>query len=306
MAPSYIFNTYIWLIDTVRSGKLTLEDIDARWRQSDLNDTGEAEFPRRKFHRYRNDILTLFHLNIVCARDAGNYYYIQGEGDIRARQARQWIENAYSLQVALNEAKGIENRLVYEQQPKGTEYLSTIVRAMKRNCKVELLYKPFNKDEYTTAFAPYCLKMFRQRWYIVGEADNHQGEIRIYALDRVGKVSPILNSKFSLPRHFDAQQYFEPFYGAFTAGEATRVVIRANKHAVPFLDSLPLHSSQVKLEETDDAATYEFFIAPTFDFEQELRTFGAEIQVIEPQSLAQRLAAEARSVLELYSSIPNN
>ena len=73
MSPSQVFRIYIWLVDTIASGRLSKDDIDRRWAHSAVNEYGEPTFPTRKFHRYKEDILILFGINIRCNRKA-NYY----------------------------------------------------------------------------------------------------------------------------------------------------------------------------------------------------------------------------------------
>ena len=68
MSPAQVFKVYIWLVDTISSGRLTKEDIDRRWSHSSINVYGEPFFPTRKFHRYKEEILTLFGINIRCNR----------------------------------------------------------------------------------------------------------------------------------------------------------------------------------------------------------------------------------------------
>ena len=83
MSPAQVFKVYIWLVDTISSGRLTKEDIDRRWSHSSINVYGEPFFPTRKFHRYKEEILTLFGINIRCNRKSG-YYYIDSDNDVHS------------------------------------------------------------------------------------------------------------------------------------------------------------------------------------------------------------------------------
>ena len=64
--------------------------------------------------------------------------------------------------------------------------LSTIVMAMKDSRQLRLTYQRFNHPEpHTFMVAPYCLKVFRQRWYLIAKPEDHpeEREARIQSLD---------------------------------------------------------------------------------------------------------------------------
>jgi len=132
---------------------------------------------------------------------------------------------------------------------------------------------------------PYCVKASNLRWYMVGESTDHPGEVRVYALDRIeGMV--VTDKHFDLPEDFDGKEYFRDYVGVMKGdAEPQKVKIQAEPIAVNYLRSLPLHHSQVEIERTNEYSVFEYFVAPTYDFIQELRAYGDEIRVLEPQSL---------------------
>ena len=46
--------------------------------------------------------------------------------------------------------------------------------------------------------------------------------------------------------------------------------------------TLPFHGSQFELERNDEYSIFGFYVAPTYDFIQELRKFGSTLEVLEP------------------------
>ena len=46
--------------------------------------------------------------------------------------------------------------------------------------------------------------------------------------------------------------------------------------------TLPIHGSQFELERNDEYSIFGFYVAPTYDFIQELRKFGSTLEVLEP------------------------
>ena len=293
-------NVYFWLIDTIASGNLTREDINRRWAHCRYNDNHETMFPERRFHRYKDEIQEIFDVNIRCNKSCGNTYYIENKDDISGGFTRRWLLNAMAVHSMLDQAQDINECVLYEDIPEGTQYLSMIVDAICQRNKLQLTYHSFNRQEqYELTLAPYCLKVFKQRWYVAGCPSTHPDEIRIYALDRVQVMRPTIEG-YVYPKNFDAKEFFAPYYGVFRNATPTKVLIEATPKSAQFLRLLPLHESQKELRQVHGNTFFEYFIAPTLDFIQELRTHGTDIRVREPEELVKIFREEAKKAYEMY------
>lgn len=292
-------NVYFWLIDTIASGNLTRDDINRRWAHCRYNDNHEMEFPERKFHRYKEEIQEIFDVDIRCSKSRGNVYYIENKDDISGG-TRQWFLNAMAVHSMMDQAKDITDCVLYEDIPEGTQYLSLIVDAIRHRTQLQLIYHSFNRQEqYELTLSPYCLKVFKQRWYVAGCPSTHPNETRIYALDRVQMMRPT-DQTFIYPKQFDAKAFFAPYYGVFRNATPTKVIIEANPQSAQFLRLLPLHDSQKELRQFHGNTFFEYYIAPTLDFIQELRTHGTDIRVREPEELVAIFREEAQKAYEMY------
>ena len=292
-------NVYFWLIDTIASGNLTRDDINRRWAHCRYNDNHEEEFPERKFHRYKEEIQEIFDVDIRCSKSRGNVYYIENKDDISGG-TRQWFLNAMAVHSMMDQAKDITDCVLYEDIPEGTQYLSLIVDAIRHRTQLQLTYHSFNRQEqYELTLSPYCLKVFKQRWYVAGCPSTHPNETRIYALDRVQTMRPT-DQTFIYPKKFDAKTFFAPYYGVFRNATPTKVIIEATPASTQFLRLLPLHNSQKELRQFHGNTFFEYYIAPTLDFIQELRTHGTDIRVREPEDLVAIFRNEAQKAYEMY------
>lgn len=292
-------NVYFWLIDTIASGNLTRDDINRRWAHCRYNDNHEEEFPERKFHRYKEEIQEIFDVDIRCSKSRGNVYYIENKDDISGG-TRQWFLNAMAVHSMMDQAKDITDCVLYEDIPEGTQYLSLIVDAIRHRTQLQLTYHNFNRQEqYELTLSPYCLKVFKQRWYVAGCPSTHPNETRIYALDRVQTMRPT-DQNFIYPKKFDAKTFFAPYYGVFRNATPTKVIIEATPASTQFLRLLPLHDSQKELRQFHGNTFFEYYIAPTLDFIQELRTHGTDIRVREPEELVAIFRNEAQKAYEMY------
>ena len=299
------YNRYIWLLDTIRSnGRITKEQIDRKWASSRYNENHETVFPERSFHRCKRDIETIFDIEIKCQRSReGRVYYIP-ESDSNSK-TKQWLISQFAMSQFLDASRELQDQILYENIPEGTQYLTTIVEALRDSKMLLVSHLRFDSTEPPHVFhlAPLCLKVFKQRWYVLGLVEELDGsnktghEPRIYALDRVGHLE-LTDKKYKRPKNFEPHEYFAPFYGVFCGKDYKPEVIRARfiEKAAPYVRTLPLHHSQKEVSD----CIFEWYVAPTLDFIQQLRTYSAEMEILAPQSLRDRFRKEAEAVAALY------
>ena len=277
-----LFNRYVWLVDTVyQAGKTTFEAINDKWSRSILNESGE-DIPLRTFHNHRKAIEQMFDINIECDKKNSYVYYIENSDDLRRGGVRSWLMNTFAVNNLINESHKLKNRILLEHIPSGQQFLTPIIEAMRDNLTVEVAYQNYWHDKsHTFEVQPYCVKVFKQRWYVVGNSAKE--EIRIYSLDRVQSLQ-ITENKFALPKDFDGEEYFINSFGISNYGKAEFVAIKVfnGDKKNRYLESLPLHHSQEVIEQTEDYTVFRYYIKPTYDFRQELLSHGAEVEVISP------------------------
>lgn len=132
---------------------------------------------------------------------------------------------------------------------------------------------------------------------------NNRGELRIYGLDRIESVQ-LLDATFKLPKDFDASAFFANYFSVVIGSDVQpeRVVVRAFGSHKYYLQSLPLHHSQRLLEDYGDAADFELFLAPTYDFAMKLLQVGSMIEVISPATLRKTMKGWISDMYELYKN----
>lgn len=296
------FRKLIWLIDTIQSaGKISLNDINAKWRNASCNDEKTDHIPRRTFIRYKEAILSMFDLNIVFDKADGNTYYISDESFGASKKTRDWILNSFSVQNLLQESQGLKNRILLEDIPSGGKFLTPILEAMKQSRVVCVNYQKFADTEPSPRhIEPYGLKLDKQRWYLLARK-LPDGEMRTYALDRITKFE-MLDERFVIYANFDAADWYKDVVGVFVQHElkTQKVKIRAKSNIANYLRTLPLHMSQTETERTTDYSVFSFFVKPDVEFESCLMRYGSDIEVLEPQELRNKFAQTAREMSNLY------
>ena len=298
MAKNY-FNRYVWLIDTIyRHGHISRQDLSDLWERSTLNETGE-ELYERTFHNHREAILDTFGIEIKCDRSLG--YYIANGDDLEGDGIRQWLLESLSMNNLLNESTDMRDRILFERIPSSHRWLPVVVNAMRDRKAVELTYKSFWRDEESTfTVHPHCLKLFRQRWYMLARSESYDS-LRIYALDeRMLSVTP-LKKALKIPAKFNAEEYFSRYFGVIIDNrKPVPVELRVVADQVKYFESLPLHHTQELVESNQEFSVFRYLLVPTFDFRQEILSHGPDVEVLEPEELRDEIKADIARMYRNY------
>jgi len=294
-------NKYVWLVETLyKAKKITLKEINRRWLETDLSEG--LEIPRRTFHTWKNEVEDMFHLVIMCDKHDGDRYYIENREDLEGDGLQRWLLNTMSINNMLLENKTLSDRILLENIPSGQEFLATVMSAMKKSKLLEITYKGYwSEHEHTFPVAPYCVKLFRQRWYLVGNSVN-EDKIRIYSLDRVLEAK-LTEESFKYPKDFSPEVYFQDCFGIIRDDEieVETVKLKVNADQSNYLRSLPLHPSQEEIETNDDYSIFTLRVRPTFDFRQELLWNGDALEVLEPKWLRKEIAGVVKRMWNHYN-----
>lgn len=302
-----LFNRYVWLVDTIyRAGRISFEEINDRWKHSSLNDT-EEDLPLKTFHNHKNAIQQMFDINIECDRRDGYLYYIEHAEDMERGGVRTWLLNTFAVNHLINESHHLKRRILFEEIPSGQRFLTQIIEAMRDSLTMDMNYQSFWNEKPTQfEVEPFCVKVFRQRWYVVAQSVT-DGRLRIYSLDRIVSLQTT-DHPFTLPDDFDPEAYFADSFGVTVDEDCSveRVRVRVQGIQRQYIRTLPLHASQKEVETAEDASVFEFHLRPTLDFQQELLTHAVnaeeDIEVLEPQWLREHMQAIGQ---DLYQNHQN-
>ncbi len=303
MAKNF-FNRYVWLIETIRrAGHISLEGISDKWERSVLNETGEG-LPERTFHNHRKAIQDIFGIEIKNDRTLG--YYIGDDSDVEGDSLKQWMFDSLSMNSILNESAGMRNRILFEKVPSSKTFLADIAQAMKDEKAIEITYQSFHRPEpHTFVTHPYCLKLFKQRWYMLAKSEAYDYP-RIYALDRISGLR-VTDTSSHIDKKFDVEAFFSNYFGIIIGdgSHAEQVDVKISADQVKYIESLPLHHSQKAIESTKDYTVFRYHIVPTYDFKQEILSRGCSAEVLAPKWFKDEIAWEIKELAKSYGFLSN-
>jgi len=298
-------NKITWLIKTILdTGKITFEEINRKWMANE-DMSGGKELLKRTFHKWKDAVLDTYGL-VIENENKGEYrYYIMNADELDRNSISKWMLDTYSVANSLENCKRIKNRIILEEVPSGQEYLDFIILAMKENRMIHIVYFNYwREDERNYTIEPYFIKLFKQRWYVIGNLVK-LNKVLVFSLDRIHDLRISKHLTFKYPTDFSPEEYFKNCYGVIADEniEIETVRIKVSEHQANYIRDLKLHDSQIEIEHNDEYSIFELQIRPTFDFQQEILSNGEDIEVLKPIWLRNEIANKVKNMLDKYNKI---
>ena len=299
MTTPILFKEYVWLVNTIYQARnISLEEINRKWVQTEMS--GGVEIARNTFIRHRNAIENIFGIFIECDRKNGYKYYIGNPKVLTEDSIQNWMLSTLSVNHVISESLSLQKRILLEPIPSAKGYLEPIIDAMKKKMLITIYYHKYGAEgpkEYL--MAPYCIKLYHRRWYVLGRYES--GEFRVFSFDRIKELI-ISNETFEIDEDFDAEDFFSECFGVVRDEEKSveRIVLRAYGDESLYLRDLPIHNSQAEIASGDGYTDFECYVRPTLDFCGRILTRGYCLQVLKPQSLADKIHQMLADALKNY------
>lgn len=298
-------NKLAWIVETIhKARKITFEDLNRKWQENEDLSFGEPLL-KRTFHKWRQNIADTFGLDIECEKAAPYRYYIENADDLEQGSIEKWLLNTYAVTNSLIESKSIKDRILLEEIPSGREHLAPIIDAMKKNRFIHITYYNYwREDEREHYLMPLCVKLFRQRWYMVGRKWP-ANEDRVFCLDRIRDFR-LSSHSFEYPEDFKPKEFFDGCFGIITekSCKIEEVVLKVSAGQANYLRDLPMMpgEAQQETERTDGYSIFKLRVRPTFDFQQELLWNRDEMEVLEPLWLREEMAGIIERMWDKYQN----
>lgn len=197
-----------------------------------------------------------------------------------------------------------DNRPHYE----GSKYMVDVLEAIRGNTVITFDYQPFKYDSpRPVTIHPYLLKEFNNRWFLIGlcEETRQQGKyvFKQCGLERI-KGSIKVENKISFYRHhqFDPVKMYENVFGMFIpiGVPVQRVVLKFSPLRAKYVATNPLHSTQSKVKNSEN--TFAFQLIPNPELEGLILSYGADVEVLEPKELRERVSGILMKTAEKYKT----
>lgn len=205
---------------------------------------------------------------------------------------------------------------------KNKESLGWFFSAIANKKVVSLVYRKFNTSEPVSHIVyPYHLKQYNDRWYLIC---NHYGSneypynpnfLMNLPLDRIEEYKEVPEIKY-IDCSIDIAERYDDVVGItyHSDRKLQKILISVAPDTCPYIDTKPLHSSQIKLpsdeqellrNEYNQFKTWTFYsiecIPDDYELPRLLMSFGSNMMVIKPKQLVTQIKEHLRKQLQNYT-----
>lgn len=177
-----------------------------------------------------------------------------------------------------------------------------ITDAIRERRSLEFEYrKPGEKTADVRRVNPYHLMQFSNRWYLLAH-DRERREIRKFVLGRMRETT-VTNTRFDVPKDFDAKKFFDRSLGVMTGAGDYEVVIELDAWLTDVLRGRRWHPSQVWTELPGGGSHLKMRLSCLEEIEQWVLSWGTRATVISPHALVARIEKVTADLNQRYTKM---
>jgi len=271
----------------------------------EFQDAGITTYSIRTLQRDIKEISRLFSLDIHNKKKGDNRYYIESKPVMQEDEYNQKLLESFQVSNVMKLHPDFSDFIFFEsRKPSGLEHFYDLFYAV-RNKRVITFdhYNYQNKMMSARKVHPLGLKESKNRWYLIA-IDTKDKKLKSFGLDRIHYLE-ISKGKFRENYKINLREHFKNAFGVISPEEKfpQKVVLQCTKHQREYIKSFPLHSSQQILKETPEITIFEFLLYPTYDFMQEILSYGKEVTVLEPKKFAEEIKSQLEKSLSNYKIV---
>lgn len=300
MSKKQFLKRYSLIINKLRKKTSSFEEIQKYLAEQSINDEENYEISIRTFQREIKEIASTHGIVITYNRSQGVYEIVHDGNEDRNERLMESFEIIDALKISTN----LSNDLILEKRkPLGTNNMNYLIHSIKNRNEISFSYSKYWTEKLVDTqrkVQPLALKEARYRWYLVAK-DLKDHRIKTFGLDRITNLE-ITNSKFEMLKNFNLEEIFHYSFGIINEDnkEPQKIVLSFSFDQGKYIKSLPLHHSQEELINDEKEYRIELLLHPTYDFVMELLSIGAEVKVLEPESLKKEMIEKLEATLNRY------
>lgn len=234
-----------------------------------------------------------------------NGYYIDWDASLNPSALYRILEQGKTLtllQTSASRPKEVLKCIQFEEQGQltGLEYLQPVMQAILDQKYLRFYHAAFGKPHALPyRVAPYLLKEYQNRWYIVGIPDS-KSDFRFFGIDRITEIE-VLDETFEAQADQDSKAIFEDRVGISNPHgpmEVVELVIDPSQSA--YLKTLPLHPSQTIVKDDEHELRIQLFVKPNFELKRKILELTDCAKVTYPHWLAKAIKDTLRKAIDRY------
>lgn len=289
MRKDFYLTRYALIIKKLEACPSTYKQIEEYLLYSfEFQDAGITSYSIRTLQRDIKEIASLFNLNIHNKKKGDNRYYIESRPTMEVDEYNQKLLESFQVSNALNIHPDFADFIFFEtRKATGLEHFYDLFFAIRNNRIIT--FEHFNfKTRLMSArkVHPLALKESKNRWYLIA-VDTKDQTLKSFGLDRIQYLE-ITQHSYREKYNYNLKEHFRYAFGVMNLSTQTpqNIIFKCSKEQGEYIKNFPLHYSQMITKTTDKEYFFELQIHPTYDFIQEIMSYGKEVTIVEPLELA--------------------
>lgn len=271
--------------------------------QDYLHDQG-FEIHERTLQRDIEQLRVEFSVSVIYDRSRKGYF-IEDESLSVADRLLDFAAIPFYSGMLTEAMKSGANNLRYlsferGSEHRGMEHFTSLLDAVSQSMQLRITHTAFHREEpseYTVL--PFLLKEFQKRWYLVGYV-SERNDFRSFGIDRIQQVEKT-NISFSRSDFPDPAAFFKDVIGlTYSRADVEEVELSFDPFQGKYVKALPLHESQVVVEDNDEEYRIRLHIRPNFELTQLILSYGDAVKVCKPGSLVEEIRERLDAAKENY------
>ena len=131
--------------------------------------------------------------------------------------------------------------------------------------------------------------------------DCKDANIKSFALDRLTNLE-ITNQTYQYPDNYSIEQSYRYCFGIISPNneKPQNIILSFNPFQGKYIKTLPLHDTQQILVDNDEEVKISLKLCLTHDLFMELLSFGDNMKVMEPKTLAEQIKQAHEKAFKQY------
>lgn len=227
----------------------------------------------------------------------------------RGLPSNEWVDEVISnLEWRFNLKGNNENIICFEQNPnlKGLEYLSDVIDAASNHQPLRIEYHNYKNGGRDISFVihPYYVKQYNNRWFLFG-LDDHRRVIANLALDRIVSMQVASDVAFIPNKTIDFEHFFDNVVGvSVPMSEPVDIELQVSESRFMYVVSKPIHHTQRIVDEEKRVIC--ITVIPNRELDQQILSFGADIEVLSPDSFRNHIREKIAENYKKYFSVQDD
>lgn len=187
------------------------------------------------------------------------------------------------------------------RDPVYLKVLETLTEAWSAGRKLKVQHQMENGRVFDYTLSPYFIEPYAvgQTAHVIGWREPPNA-LRTLKIERI-RAAEITRDAYTIPADFDPRTYLRNAWGIWTSDqEPVEVVLRFHPRVAMRVRETRWHSSQRIEEQADGYLLWRVQVAEPQEMLPWARGWGADCQVLEPDSLRKALETEVQKLIKLY------